>query len=478
MVATGPRIRSVASWSESLGDEAIDLAKHAGLTLLPWQCDAVRDILALDDRGRWAHFESGLNVARQNGKGSVLEAIELAGLFLQALRTQIHSAHEFATSTEHFMRIESLIQNTPDLHAQVASYRHSHGEEAIRLKNGSRLVFKTRTKSGTRGFSGDRVILDEAMVLTTASIGAMMPTLRASQTRRGPQLIYAGSAVDQIVHPHGLVWSRVRDRGIRGGDPSLCYIEYSADAEHPLDVTDEMEVDVEQWMKANPSLDVLITREHMEREHRSMDPRTFAVELLGVGDWPDPEGTGDYMIDPERWADLLDEDSAMDDPVVIAFDVSPDRRTSVVAGGIDQRGLLLAEVIDSRAGTNWAPDRIQQLYRSHDVVEIACDGYGPAASIANQVEAGIGVNVRRLSSTEMGQACGVIVDFVNEGGIAHLGQDDLTDAVKGARPRPLGDAWAWSRRSSAVNISPLVAATIVAWQAKEHNLADGEVMIY
>ena len=24
----------------------------------------------------------------------------------------------------------------------------------------------------------------------------------------------------------------------------------------------------------------------MAREQRSMDPRTFAVELLGVGDWP------------------------------------------------------------------------------------------------------------------------------------------------------------------------------------------------
>jgi hypothetical protein len=32
--------------------------------------------------------------------------------------------------------------------------------------------------------------------------------------------------------------------------------------------------------------------------------------------------------------------------------------------------------------------------------------------------------------------------------------------VTGAKKRPLGDAWAWSRKSSAVDISPLVACTL------------------
>jgi hypothetical protein len=52
--------------------------------------------------GKWAAFEVGLNVARQNGKGSILEARELAGLFLLGERLIIHSAHEFATSLEAF----------------------------------------------------------------------------------------------------------------------------------------------------------------------------------------------------------------------------------------------------------------------------------------------------------------------------------------------------------------------------------------
>jgi hypothetical protein len=35
------------------------------------------------------------------------------------------------------------------------------------------------------------------------------------------------------------------------------------------------------------------------------------------------------------------------------------------------------------------------------------------------------------------------------------------DAARaGATERPLGDAWAWGRRKSSVDISPLVAATL------------------
>ncbi|MGY4986484.1 hypothetical protein [Streptomyces nigrescens] len=62
---------------------------------------------------RWAAFEVGLVVSRQNGKGSLLEARELAGLFLFGERLIIHSAHQFDTSKEAFERILMLVENTP-----------------------------------------------------------------------------------------------------------------------------------------------------------------------------------------------------------------------------------------------------------------------------------------------------------------------------------------------------------------------------
>ena len=121
--------------------------------------------MAVDDEGRWLHFEFGINVARQNGKGAVLEARELAMLFLTGERLGVHSAHEFKTSQEHFRRVKSLIQNTPALDAQVkrnpygkqVGYRHSHGEESIELQNGNRLLVRHPHEVGPARFRRRRL---------------------------------------------------------------------------------------------------------------------------------------------------------------------------------------------------------------------------------------------------------------------------------------------------------------------------------
>jgi len=217
----------------------------------------------------------------------------------------------------------------------------------------------------------------------------------------------------------------------------------------------------------------------MERELRAMERRTFAVELLGVGAYPDVEGTGSTLIGLEDWLDLAEPDAKMSDPVVFAFDVSPTRRSSIAAVGVSsETDDYVVELVDSREGTSWVPDRLEQLNERHEVAEFVCDGYGPAVSIAKQIEER-GLDVRRLDSGEHGQACGRLVDGVADKTIRHLGQDELTLAIRGAKPRPLGDAWAFSRRNSSVDISPLVASSFALWSALELDLAGGtEVKIW
>lgn len=55
-------------WHSSAADDAIDLAAVAGLELLPWQQLVLRNALG-EKHDRWAAFEVGLVVPRQNGKG-------------------------------------------------------------------------------------------------------------------------------------------------------------------------------------------------------------------------------------------------------------------------------------------------------------------------------------------------------------------------------------------------------------------------
>jgi hypothetical protein len=475
-----PRYCSVAPHSKSLGPRAVELAKLAGLIADEWQELVVEGILALDDTDRFSHFESGVNVARQNGKDGVLEIVELDAVFnWPGQNLVIHSAHEFATAQEHQLRLEALIQENPELHKRVkdrGGYKHANGQESINLKSGSRIIFKARTKGGTRGFSGDLLVWNEAMVLPNAVVGAMMPTLRASDAPYGPMIVYAGSAVDQEVHEYGVVWARVRQRGI-AGEPGLAYFEWSAhvDVDRPDELSDDQIVDRELWRQANPALGIRIDPEHMALEMASMPTRTAAVELLGVGDWPATDGTEDTLISPEEWAECEEHDWEFMDPVCIAFDISPDRRSSIVVGGRTDRGHMGVEIVNNRAGTGWVAPRMAELYAKHEIAEVVCDGFGPAAAIARAIDEA-GITVKRLDSGDYGKACGLFVDSVGERTLRHLGQEELDNAIRGAKPRPLVDRWAWSRTKSTIDISPLVAATLALYSAVENDV--GVVEIY
>lgn len=452
----------------SAGVEAVELAASVGLMLDEWQQLVVKTALARRPDGKWAAFEVGMMLSRQNGKGGVLEALELAGLFLLGEEMILHSAHQFDTSMEAYRRLRFLIEES-DLHSQVKRYSSSHGEEGIELLSRQRIRFNTRTRGGRRGFSADRLIFDEAMDLPEAVQGAVMPTLSA---RPNPQVMYAGSAVDQMIHEHGVVFARIRERGHAGGDSSLAYLEWSAAPGRTADGkpftpdhADALLRDRSAWRRANPAIGIRISEEYVENERKSLGARSFAVERLGVGDWPPTTIAAAAKLNLEKWAALADEESLVLDPVRFAFDVTPDRSfASVGVAGRRPDGLTHLEVVEYRKGTAWVPEFVQGLLGRHPGSTVGCDAAGPAGALLKKFE-NLGVDVDVVTAREMGAACGLLYDGVEQRALRHLGQPELDAAVEGAATRPLGDAWAWARKSSVVDISPLVSVTIAGWYA-------------
>jgi hypothetical protein len=458
--AQQPRIYCVPPSVSSAGDEAVDLCKQSGLILDPWEEFVLAHSLGEREDGSWSAFEVGLMVSRQNGKGAILEGRELAGLFLLDERLIIHSAHLFDTSLEAFRRLRELIIGNDELSRRVKRISQAHGEEGIELVTGQRIRFRTRTKGGGRGFTGDCLILDEAMELSQAAHGALLPTLSA---RPNTQVWYTGSAVDQQVHDHGLVFARVRARGHEGNDPRLAYFDWSNDC--TIEDAHEIADDPAAWAQANPGLGIRISGEHIEAERRSMDLRTFAVERLGVGDWPATDGSADKRrIDVGKWQRLAEQDSQIDGAMCFAYDTRPDRSTSTIAvAGMRADGLPQVEIVDRKRGTGWLLERLAALEIRHEPVEIVCDGASPAASLVARAEKDFGMVIRPLGAREVAQACGAFYDAIEDAMLRHLGTDDMLAAIRGAATRDLGDAWAWSRKSSSVDISPLVAATLALW---------------
>lgn len=140
--------------------------------------------------------------------------------------------------------------------------------------------------------------------------------------------------------------------------------------------------------------------------------------------------------------------------------MSPNRESSAIAlSGVRGDGRAHVEVVEHRAGTRWVPDRMAELVARWNPSAVVLDPTSPAGSLLPRLE-DAGVTVTQITAREHAQACGAFYDAVMDDSLRHLDQVPLNAAVAGARKRPLGDAWAWSRKASSVDISPLVAVTL------------------
>ena len=458
-----PRLSRIPDYVSTAGLEAVELAELAGLFLDPWQQLVITHSLGERADGKWAAPTVGLVVSRQNGKGAILEARELAGLFLIGERVIIHSAHEQATASEQFRRLLDLIESVPEFDRRVLKAPKGKGNEAIELRGGQRIFFKTRTSGGGRGFSSDCLIYDEAMILPDAFVAAVSPTLaaRSLTTQTGVQTWYTGSAVDQQIHEHGVAFSRIRNRGI-DGDARVAFFEWSADYEDPSRVPADEIRDPQVWAQANPSLGIRIASEYVEGELGDLGPRGFSVERLSVGDWPDPNEDVERVIPVAAWNALADRESRIVGSGVLALDVAPDSSAATITGaGRRSDGLIHVGVVDRDMGTMWVASRLADLKKRLRPSAVIADANGSVSPLLPEIERA-GVKVTLTNSKEYAQACGTIAKAVRDRTLRHPGTPELLAAISDSKSRPLADAWKWDRRTGA-DISPLVAASLAVW---------------
>jgi hypothetical protein len=478
--AREPRLRLVPDYVQTAGEDAIDLAALAGLELDEWEQFVLLDALGEREDGKWAAFEVATVVPRQNGKGTILEARELAGLFLFGEKLLIHSAHEQATSSSHFLRLLNLIEGVPEFERRIDKAPKGKGAEAIILKNGQRILFKTRTGGGGRGLTGDFVALDEAMILPVATTAALVPTMAARSLHGNPQLWYAGSAVDQQKTEHGVVLARVRERAQRKA-VRLAYFDFSAEGDDPGTVPDEVRTDPQVWAQANPGLGIRISVEHVENEcNGALGPREFAVERLGIGDWPDTSGDAERVISAEAWAACAegDESNRIAGLPTFAVDVNPDRTWGAIGvGGFRDDERPQVAVVDHERGTDWIVARCVALKDHYGRrVRFVVDKRGPAATLIDELKAER-LRVVEATAEDYGRACGMFFDDVANAWLRYPApQPELDEALAGARKAPLGDAWKWSRKNStSPDISPLVAVTLARWGASVKSARPGVI---
>jgi len=452
------------------------LAEIAGIKLDPWQETGAEALTYTRPDGRWSAFEAFVAANRQQGKGTIIEARQLAGLFVWEEPLQLYTAHEFRTAQEMFLRIQSLIESTPSLDRLVARIRTADGEEAIETKNGCRLKFMARSGSSGRGFTAPALYLDEAMKLKRRMVAAIMPTMSALSMEMPVQIMYFSSAGEQDSE----VQESIRQRALKGDARRLTYVEWSAPRWDELPKKDQerwptpqaYRSDPEVHRRANPGWNLRLDPEFVLAELEALttdgNPESFDRERLGI--WAKIGGDGEIPL--STWNAGLIEDKATQEELEtaamtserLAFGVdipkSRDSASIVMAYKIPDTEQIFWLLVDRKQGTDWLPERLAELKAKYTPLGFWGDELAQTITFDKTLRRA-GVRLRWLNFKQYTQACAWAYDAIMGEQILHEGQEELTAAVENAKRKATVEAqlWKWARGGVA-DISPLVAATL------------------
>jgi len=436
--------------SEDAAEEAISLIEACGQILDIWQQIAVRMVLATK-AGRWAATVVGFLVARQNGKGGILEAVALWCLFIGG-GTTMWTAHELKTSDEAYARVVHLIRANAELASMVAVWNGGlTGMHIIELKpefGGARLVFLARSKSSGRGFSPRRIILDEAQELSLLAVRALRYATAAQGAER--LLIYCGTVPGP--ENNAEAWTGIRDRG-RAGKGGVAWAEWTPEGSDDPDAKiDPKDWTVREW--SNPALGTRIDVETIEDEYAAAeaegDIEGFLRERLSV--WPNQRDEKSRVIDVGDWK-ACPPLEPMQAPVTLALEVSLDRKRAwLVAVGSNSEGNPQVEMVPTVQGGDvfefdgvaGIPSRVAEVVMANpDIAAFAVDKFGEAASLIGPIERAIEAleggkqRLRKLTVDQLGgpqwvEAGGRVQDAIRHHELGHGDSRILFAAVRGA----------------------------------------------
>lgn len=266
----------------------------------------------------------------------------------------------------------------------------------------------------------------------------------------------------------------------------LAYFEWSAGADpgprpdDPDEIAEWEQAHRQAVIDANPALGIRLTEDGCETERGSLLWEDYARERLGL--FPNDITATEPAIDPAHWAACAAPTSKTTGPLVLAFEVSLDRKWAQVGvAGQSVLGGTHVGISDNRPGTGWVVGRLLELQREITPTAIVCNPAGPAGGLLPAAEkAGLVIGlpdpetgkVKALSGRDYAQACQAAHDDITNHRWRHLSQVPLDVAVGAATKRTIGDAFVFDRRG-ATDISPFITVTLAAWAHGRMPAADG-----
>ncbi len=382
------------------------------------------------------------------------------------------------------------LESNPKLARRIDVIRRTNGKKELKLNNGSRYKVVSVSASSTdaaRGQSADLVLLDE---LRTHKDWAAYGSISSTTMAKPNALMWCMSNAGDVT---SVVLQRLRLLAHKAlGDPDGEYKKYKDSLGKAADGDGE-EFDLyddtvglfewsarpdcsiwseEDWALSNPAMGYgKLTKRNLRAAAGERPEAVFRTENLCQ--WVTAKVEPPFPHD--AWQAGLDSKShiAPDSPLAFGLDVSEDRSMAYIAVvGRRPDRCWHVEVIEARKGTGWIVDwfarrAIKPEYRGMTVA-LQANG-APVSGLVDLLKAVDGLTVCEVGGRDVAGYCGRFYDAV-----CACSPEAESDAVpvyhrKGAakdlaamsgRMKPLGDALAWDRKKSLVDVAPMMAASM------------------
>jgi hypothetical protein len=472
--------------TESSTPRLSDVARHVkipkGIVTTAWprvvaQCDKMGvsfdywqhgiGTLALGKRkdGKYAATVGGvvLSIGRQVGKTFIVGMIVIALCIIHPGLTVLWSAHRTRTASKTFGSLKGMTSKKK-IKPYMLEPRNTNGEQEIRFRNGSIIMFGAREQGFGRGFDEvDIEVFDEAQILTEKALEDMVAATNQSRQDSGALLFFMGTP-PRPTDP-GEEFTNRRKKALDGNAPNMVYVEFSADEDADPD-------DRTQWAKANPSFPIRTPVESMERMRENLtDEDSFKREALGIWD----AVSSSRVIDEVTWKRQADPSSMALDRLTMSIEVPPGRKwASVNLAGVRADGRWHVELDEMRNGVEWAVPYVQTVASKNRLHAIVVDEMSGLVEKRRDRYYLIGtdllVTLAAAEGRDMAIACAKFYDGIYDGSVFHTDQPQVNVALSVATKRPLAGAWAWNRKDATSNISPIVGGTLALWGAQNDNV--------
>ena len=444
--------------------------ERMGMPLDGWQRGFVSAALGKRADGLYAAGVGGVvaSIPRQVGKTYTVGALAFALAMLTPDTLIMWTAHRSRTHAETFTSMAGMADR-PGIKHSVDAVRKANGEQEIRFKNGSRILFGAREQGFGRGFAKvDVLIFDEAQILTEKAMEDMVPATNAAPNG----LVFMIGTPPRPSDP-GEVFTLRREAALSGDDPDVMYVELSADPQANPD-------DRAQWRKANPSYPHR-TGEGAILRMRKLLGSTESFRREGLGIW-DERQQGRKAFGPGAWGKRAATPPA-DGVRSFGVKFTPDGSHVAIAGALKPKGDGAAIHVEAirqapmSEGTQWLVDFLVE--RKGEFAQVVVDGRAGAGYLVNALRSeGVGKAVIVVPSVEQAVTAHSLLDrAVTQGEVTHSGQADLDAQADSAIRRKIGTSggFGWDTEVEGETVALLDAVTLAHFAAKTTKRNPGRV---